>query len=213
MMTRTREIMVLCTRETSPHRGGHKNRGSVGWGKMVLRGSCASSHFPSFTRDWRRLELGDEALRTLEQEIIDSPDGAPVIEHAGGLRKMRFAPPGLGRGKVVLSGSATPTSHCMGRSLSLWCSGSVNGAMSLAVRLEKSQERSEHSNPNFVGSSSAEFERRVGMKTPNSKSKNRQDRSKQHAAPVKVLPPGQGSWPRSRKRPSCFSRRASKAND
>jgi hypothetical protein len=56
-------------------------------------------HFPSFTRDWRRLELGDEALRTLEQEIIDSPDGAPVIEHAGGLRKMRFAPPGLGKGK------------------------------------------------------------------------------------------------------------------
>jgi hypothetical protein len=34
----------------------------------------------------------------LEQEIIDSPDGAPEIEHAGGLRKMRFAPPGLGKG-------------------------------------------------------------------------------------------------------------------
>ena len=32
-------------------------------------------HFPSFTKDWRRLGLGDEALRTLEQEIIDSPDG------------------------------------------------------------------------------------------------------------------------------------------
>ena len=55
--------------------------------------------FPTFLRDWQRLGLGDEALRALEQELIDSPDEAPVIEHAGGLRKLRFAPPGSGKGK------------------------------------------------------------------------------------------------------------------
>jgi hypothetical protein len=35
----------------------------------------------------------------LERELIDSPDKAPVIEHTGGLRKLRFAPPSSGRGK------------------------------------------------------------------------------------------------------------------
>jgi mRNA-degrading endonuclease RelE of RelBE toxin-antitoxin system len=55
--------------------------------------------FPSFLRDWHRLGLGDEALRALEHELIGAPERAPVIEHAGGLRKLRFAPPGLGRGK------------------------------------------------------------------------------------------------------------------
>ncbi len=55
--------------------------------------------FPSFLRDWQRLQLGDEALRALERELIDAPDRAPVIEQTGGLRKLRFAPPGSGRGK------------------------------------------------------------------------------------------------------------------
>ena len=55
--------------------------------------------FPSFLRDWHRIGLGDEALRALEYELIGTPDGAPVIEHTGGLRKLRFAPPGSGRGK------------------------------------------------------------------------------------------------------------------
>jgi hypothetical protein len=55
--------------------------------------------FPTFLRDWERLRLGDEALRALERELIDSPDKAPVIEQTGGLRKLRFAPPGSGRGK------------------------------------------------------------------------------------------------------------------
>lgn len=55
--------------------------------------------FPSFLRDWHRLGLDDEALRALEQQLIGSPGNAPVIEHTGGLRKIRFAPPGKGRGK------------------------------------------------------------------------------------------------------------------
>jgi hypothetical protein len=55
--------------------------------------------FPSFVRDWHRLGLDDEALRALEGELIDSPDTAPVIAKTGGLRKLRFTPPGSGRGK------------------------------------------------------------------------------------------------------------------
>jgi hypothetical protein len=41
--------------------------------------------FPTFLREWERLRLGDEALRALERELIDSPDKAPVIEKTGGL--------------------------------------------------------------------------------------------------------------------------------
>jgi hypothetical protein len=55
--------------------------------------------FPAFVRDWQRLRLGDEALRALERNLIDSPDKAPVIARTGGLRKLRFAPPGSGKGK------------------------------------------------------------------------------------------------------------------
>jgi mRNA-degrading endonuclease RelE of RelBE toxin-antitoxin system len=55
--------------------------------------------FPTFLREWQRLRLGDEALRALERELIDSPEKAPVIEKTGGLRKLRFAPPGSGKGK------------------------------------------------------------------------------------------------------------------
>jgi hypothetical protein len=50
-------------------------------------------------RDWQRLGLGDEALRALEQELIDVPDKVPIMQHTCGLRKLRFAPPGAGRGK------------------------------------------------------------------------------------------------------------------
>lgn len=56
-------------------------------------------HFLAFLRDWHRLRLSDEDLRALERELIGSPDGAPVIEHTGGLRKLRFSPPGSTRGK------------------------------------------------------------------------------------------------------------------
>jgi hypothetical protein len=57
------------------------------------------SQFPSFLREWHRRGLGDEALRELEHELIGAPERAPVIKHTGGLRKLRFAPPGVGCGK------------------------------------------------------------------------------------------------------------------
>jgi hypothetical protein len=55
--------------------------------------------FPTFSRDWQRLRLGDEALRALETQLIEWPEKAPVVEHGGGLRKLRFTPPGSGMGK------------------------------------------------------------------------------------------------------------------
>lgn len=55
--------------------------------------------FAAFTRDWERLGLDDEALRALELEILKAPTRSPVIRGTGGLRKLRFAPPGSGRGK------------------------------------------------------------------------------------------------------------------
>ena len=55
--------------------------------------------FPAFTRDWERLGLDDAALCALEIEILKDPGHAPVIRGTGGLRKLRFAGPGSGRGK------------------------------------------------------------------------------------------------------------------
>ena len=55
--------------------------------------------FPQFLRDWERLKLDDDDQRALEQAILAAPDKAPVMEHTGGLRKLRFAPPGSGKGK------------------------------------------------------------------------------------------------------------------
>lgn len=56
-------------------------------------------HFPAFTRDWARLGLDDAALRALEVLVLGAPEGSPVVRGTGGLRKIRFAPPGSGRGK------------------------------------------------------------------------------------------------------------------
>ena len=92
--------MVLCTI------GGGERAGPAGTDRgldpLTAPGTSRLLRFvqfPSFLRDWHRLGLDDEALRALERELIDSPDAAPVIEHAGGLRKLRFVPPGTARGK------------------------------------------------------------------------------------------------------------------
>jgi DNA-binding transcriptional regulator YiaG len=55
--------------------------------------------FPVFLRDWERLGLDSEDLRSLEQEILKSPTRAPVTKGTGGLRKLRFAGRRSTRGK------------------------------------------------------------------------------------------------------------------
>jgi hypothetical protein len=94
------QIVVPCTsvgRERKPVLSGPQ-------GSSRLATSPSSRlllfvQFPTFVRGWQRLRLGDAGLQALERELIDSPDKAPVIEQTGGLRKLRFTPPGSGRGK------------------------------------------------------------------------------------------------------------------
>ncbi|MCH8921838.1 MAG: addiction module toxin RelE [Planctomycetes bacterium] len=53
-----------------------------------------------FTRDWERLGLNDEEdLASLQFAIMNDPVAAPVIRGTGGLRKLRFSPPGWKVGK------------------------------------------------------------------------------------------------------------------
>jgi hypothetical protein len=53
----------------------------------------------SFVADWRRLGLTDEDLQSLEAEIMERPHAGAVMPGTGGLRKVRFAPPSMNRGK------------------------------------------------------------------------------------------------------------------
>jgi hypothetical protein len=52
-----------------------------------------------FVRSWERLGLNDDDMLTLEEELRRRALSAPVIPGSGGARKLRFAPPSLGRGK------------------------------------------------------------------------------------------------------------------
>ena len=52
-----------------------------------------------FPRLWTALGLTDDELRLLEIAIMKSPDRSPVIPGANGIRKLRFAKPGLNKGK------------------------------------------------------------------------------------------------------------------
>jgi hypothetical protein len=54
---------------------------------------------PGFVREWDRHGLDDADLQALEQTIARAPGAAPVMRDTGGLRKIRFAPPSMHRGK------------------------------------------------------------------------------------------------------------------
>ena len=54
---------------------------------------------PGFVREWNRQRLTDLDLQALEAAIGKAPDAPPVIRGAGGLRKIRFAPPSRHTGK------------------------------------------------------------------------------------------------------------------
>jgi hypothetical protein len=54
---------------------------------------------PGFTRAWAALGLHDTDLRALQAVILSGPERHPVVAGTGGLRKLRFARPGEGRGK------------------------------------------------------------------------------------------------------------------
>ena len=54
---------------------------------------------PGFTRAWTSLGLTDSDLTALQATILDGPNRYPVVAGTGGLRKIRFAREGEGRGK------------------------------------------------------------------------------------------------------------------
>jgi hypothetical protein len=56
-------------------------------------------YLPGFVREWNRHGLSDSDLSTLEETIARAPDAVPIVRGTGGLRKIRFAPPSLHRGK------------------------------------------------------------------------------------------------------------------
>jgi hypothetical protein len=53
----------------------------------------------AFSEDWDRLGLDDRDLQLLQNTIMASPRSPPVIQGTGGLRKLRFKPPGWNVGK------------------------------------------------------------------------------------------------------------------
>jgi hypothetical protein len=52
-----------------------------------------------FAADWRRLGLTDDDMRALELAVMEQPEKGVVMRGAGGLRKIRFAPPSWHTGK------------------------------------------------------------------------------------------------------------------
>jgi hypothetical protein len=54
---------------------------------------------PGFVREWDRQRLTDMDLQALEVTIARAPAAAPIMRGTGGLRKIRFAPPSVHRGK------------------------------------------------------------------------------------------------------------------
>ncbi len=52
---------------------------------------------PNFDRQWKELGLDDEDLRELENQILQKPDSAPVIQGTGGIRKIRIGLKGRGK--------------------------------------------------------------------------------------------------------------------
>ena len=54
---------------------------------------------PTFTKRWHELGLTDEALRELENVLLDNPKAGDAIQHTGGLRKIRVSLESKGKGK------------------------------------------------------------------------------------------------------------------
>jgi len=54
---------------------------------------------PLFVRRWEALGLGDDDLLPLESEIMEDPAAGDVVAGSGGVRKARFAPPSMRKGK------------------------------------------------------------------------------------------------------------------
>jgi hypothetical protein len=56
-------------------------------------------HLDIFDDEWEALGLGVDDLQELQSAILASPGRYPIIRGTEGLRKIRFAPSRVGRGK------------------------------------------------------------------------------------------------------------------
>lgn len=54
---------------------------------------------PAFTKRWAELNLNDDDLFELQVAIMARPRGHPIIRGTDGLRKIRFSPSRLAKGK------------------------------------------------------------------------------------------------------------------
>ena len=52
-----------------------------------------------FESDCRRLGFDEEAVHQMELEIVRKPESGAIVSGTGGVRKLRFASAGSGRGK------------------------------------------------------------------------------------------------------------------
>jgi hypothetical protein len=46
---------------------------------------------PEFDRQWRKMGLGDNELRQLQETLLENPKAGDVIQGTKGLRKIRIA--------------------------------------------------------------------------------------------------------------------------
>ena len=74
----------------------HKIKAALG---MIAEDWARFIELPYFVNKWRHLGLDDNDLRALQVLLTVQPKLAPVMEGTGGLRKLRFARTGRGRGK------------------------------------------------------------------------------------------------------------------
>jgi len=56
---------------------------------------------PEFDHQWKRLGLGDNELRQLQEDLLKNPKAGAVIRGAEGLRKLRIAFPDRGKSGSV----------------------------------------------------------------------------------------------------------------
>lgn len=68
-------------------------------GKLAPLTIATFVEMEGFTEDWKDLNLTDDDLQALQIVIMTNPQGPPVVKGTGGLRKLRFSPAGLNRGK------------------------------------------------------------------------------------------------------------------
>jgi hypothetical protein len=52
---------------------------------------------PEFDRQWQKMGMGDDELRTLQETLLQNPKAGDLIRGTGGLRKIRVAFAGRGK--------------------------------------------------------------------------------------------------------------------